>query len=166
MRSKAIFLVLAIGLSIVPSYCFSTERVDRSWLGLYPTSELDRFPTPEIEGFGFISDQARWNSVWEAFSPEPAPEIDFSREMVIYARNTIYLNELSPLYYENIAGVITAFPASTLSAIPIEDQVYWTAGTIPLEGVTHVGLTGSETLLAVPEPSVSVHGVECGLQPD
>ena len=120
------------------------------WWGEYPISELDLFPLDqEINGLGYIADQETWASVWSGFRSGPVPAVDFESELVLFARNVDFVNRLRLLSATvDEQGMAHVIVAETRTAIPIDDFVYWSAGTIPADGVFQLRSNGE--LLAIP----------------
>lgn len=124
------------------------------WQGQYPVDELHRFlADDEIGGVGYIASQETWEAVWQGFSSDAVPPVQFPNEIVVYARNVNFVNIISPLAVSlDDQGTAEVLAASTLTARPIEDFVYWSAATIPSEGVLQLGSAGQSLSVQVPEP--------------
>lgn len=97
----------------------------QSWQGDYPVSQLDLLlEVQEQQGLGFVNDAETFKSVWKAFKPgEDVPEIDFTINLVLYARNTQFFNRIRIGKVTAMNGVAELIAMETLSAMPIEDKV-------------------------------------------
>jgi acid phosphatase (class A) len=96
-----------------------------SWHGDYPVARLDLLPEKQREQpVGFIDDAKTFGGVWRAFQPAGAvPQIDFTTNLVLFARNTQFYNRIR-IGKVNVAnGAAEVLAMETMSAMPIEDKV-------------------------------------------
>jgi hypothetical protein len=117
----------------------------QSWSGTYPVAMLDRLPEAQrTTRAGYIDDDTTFYAVWEAFNPgQKAPAVDFSEQLVLFARNTVYFNRTRIVRVTLEKGVAEIVAIETLSAMPIEDIVAMSLAVVPREGV-HFVLVGDE----------------------
>ena len=143
---------------------FGQNLVSKDWQGSYPVAELDRFdPGRESNGIGYIVDQTTWTEVWTAFSDEPTPVVNFNDSLVVYARNVEFLNIISPLSVTlDQGGAADVVAASTRTARPIEDFVYWSAGVIPNNDVQFLQQGSTQLQVVAPEPTSLFLATLCG----
>jgi len=97
----------------------------QSWGGEYPVDELKRLPEGQQKfAVGYLGNDAVFKSVWASFKPgEAAPEIDFSKNIVVFHRNVNFYNRTSIFKVTLKDGVADVLAMETMSAIPIEDKV-------------------------------------------
>jgi len=150
------------------SFCFLFPMVCQAqtmlpvierWSGQYPVSELHRMPEEQmINGTGFVNNTAAWNEIWHGANQSDAPAVDFHVEIVCFAHNVEFLNIVHVTAGTvDDEGVVDVLAMQTKTARPIDDFVYWSAGTIPIAGLTHLRVAGDTLDLAVlPEPGTSL----------
>ena len=129
------------------------------WSGQYPVNELYRMPEEQmINGTGFVNNAATWNKIWHGANQSDAPAVDFHSEIVCFAHNVVFLNILHVTAGTvDDDGVVDVLAIQTKTARPIDDFVYWSAGTIPIAGLTHLRVAGDTLdLTAIPEPGTSL----------
>jgi hypothetical protein len=114
--------------------------IAQSWSGVYPVAELKRLPEGQQKSaVGYLGNTAVFKSVWEIFEPgETAPEIDFSRQLVVFHRNVNYFNRTSIFKVTLNDGVAQVLAMETLSAIPVEDKVAMAMAVIPRANVKFI----------------------------
>ena len=123
-----------------PSYFkpFNGEaKTLQSWQGDYPVAQLNLLPEMQREqAVGFIADAKTFRAVWKAFKPgEAVPEIDFTTNMVLFARNIQFYNRISIGKVSVKDGVAEVLAMETMSAIPIEDRVAMSLVVVASEGI-------------------------------
>jgi hypothetical protein len=157
------FALLIQLLCIVPllSGCCSktatvnTEPIDiallESWSGEYPVSEISRLPGGQQDmAAGYISNTETFNAIWRAFMPkEVLPVIDFSKNIVVFSRNTQFYNRTSILKVTLQGGTAEIIAMETMSALPIEEKVAMAMAVIPRDGVMAIQ-AGSEKIKVIP----------------
>jgi inhibitor of cysteine peptidase len=130
-------------------------KILQLWEGLYPAKDVNLLPDGQrAAGVGFIADAKTFAAVWKAWKgDEKAPEIDFQKNFVVFARNVQYLNMIrigGVMLKDGVADVVAM---ETMSANPIEDKLHMSAAVIAREGVKAIR-TGTETV-AVPPPDAA-----------
>lgn len=112
----------------------------QSWQGDYPTAQLKLLPENQREqAVGFIDDTKVFAGVWNAFKPgEAVPEIDFTANLVLFARNSQFFNRISIGKVNITNGVAEVLAMETMSAMPIEDKVAMSLVMVARQGITAV----------------------------
>lgn len=121
------------------------------WSNDYPLSELSRLPAGQQDtGAGYIGDVETFLPVWRAFMPmEILPAVDFSRNIVVFTRNTQFYNHTAILRVTLLEGVAEVIAMETMSANPIKDKVAMAMAVIPREGLREIKV-GSERIRIMP----------------
>jgi len=111
-----------------------------SWQGNYPLAQLNELPEGQRDrGVGCISDAGTFENVWKVFKPaEAGPEIDFKKNLVVFARNTQFFNRISIGKIDVKDGVAEVLAMETLSAMPIEDKVAMSLAVVPRKGIESI----------------------------
>ena len=101
---------------------------------------LDLLPEKQREqAAGFIGDAETFWDVWKAFKPgEAVPKIDFRNQLVLFARNTQFYNNIRIGKVNVINGVAEIMAMETMSAMPIEDKVAMSLVLVPRQGITAI----------------------------
>ena len=82
-------------------------------------------------------------------NPDQAvPEVDFTVNIVLFARNTQFYNRLSIGKVEVSGGVAELLAMETMSALPIEEKAAISLVVVPRQGIE--GLKAGETVLPLP----------------
>ena len=119
----------------------STEAsILQTWSGDYPVAQLGRLPVGKIQSsVGFVGDKATFTAVWEVFKPgENVPEVDFSKNIVVFTRNVDFYNRTSISRVTLKDGVAEVLAMETMSARPIEDRAAMALAVIPRAGVKFI----------------------------
>jgi inhibitor of cysteine peptidase len=127
----------------------------QQWQGLYPANQVNLFPEGQrAAGTGFIADAKTFGAVWKAWKGnEKLPEVDFQKNLVVFARNVQYLNIIrigGVMLKDGVADVVAM---ETMTANPIEDKLQMSAAVIAREGVKAV--RAGEATVAVPPPGAA-----------
>jgi hypothetical protein len=112
----------------------------QKWSGDFPIAHLDRLPEGQADtSIGYIGTKAVFANVWKAFKPEgPVPEVDFSKNLVVFARNVTFYNRLSIFKVTLNGDTIDVMSMETRSARPIEDNAAMAMAVIPREGIKNI----------------------------
>lgn len=112
----------------------------QQWSGDYPTVHLKWFPEGQRQArIGYIGDAAIFATIWKIFkSGEKTPDVDFSRNVIVFSRNVDFYNRISIFKITLNNGVIEIFAMETRSALPIEDNVAMSMAVIPRAGVEFI----------------------------
>jgi hypothetical protein len=79
---------------------------------------------------------ARFCFQWKAFKPgEAVPEIDFTTNRVLFARNIQFYNRISIGKVSVKDGVAEVLAMETLSAMPIEDRIAMSLVVVAGDGI-------------------------------
>ncbi len=112
----------------------------QAWSGDFPVAELGRLPTDQVkERVGYIADKATFAAVWQAMNPSLAlPEVDFTVNIVVFSRNTVFYNHTSIARVVLKNGIVEVLAIETMSSLPIEDKVAMALAVIPRTGVEFI----------------------------
>ncbi len=112
----------------------------QTWSGDYPVAQLERLPVGQSQSsVGFVGDEATFAAVWEAFKPgENVPEVDFSKNIVVFTRNVDFYNRTNIFRVTLKNGVAEVLAMETMSALPIEDWAAMALAVIPRTGVKFI----------------------------
>jgi len=112
----------------------------QNWSGDYPIVHLNRLPEGQQKlRIGYIVDAAIFATVWQAFKPgEKTPEVDFSRNLIVFSRNVDFYNRISIFKITLKDGVIEILAIETRSALAIEDKVAMALAVIQRAGVESI----------------------------
>ena len=115
-------------------------KILQSWQGDYPVARLDLLPEKQREqAVGFIGDARTFGGVWKAFKPgEVVPDVDFVANMVLFARNTQFYNNIRLGKVNVTSGVAEVIAMETMSAQPIEDRVAMSLVVVPRRGISGI----------------------------
>ena len=142
-------LLLFVAFTFMMASCaatatYSGEPKDipilQKWSGDYHIVNLKWLPEGQQKSrIGYIGDAAIFATVWKAFKPgEKTPEVDFSRNFIVFSRNVDFYNRISILKITLKDGVIKILAMETRSALPIEDKVAMAMAVIPRAGVESI----------------------------
>jgi hypothetical protein len=112
-------------------------KILQAWSGDYPLAELGRLPADQVkERMGYIGDKATFAAVWQAMSPSlPLPEVDFTADIVVFCRNTVFYNRTSIARVVLKDGIVEVLAMETMSSQHIEDKVAMAMAVISRSGV-------------------------------
>ncbi len=112
----------------------------QTWNGDFPLAHLDRLPEGQTDtSIGYIGNRAIFANVWKAFKPEePVPEMDFSKNLVVYTRNVTFYNRLSIFKITRKGDTIDIMAMETRSALPLEDHAAMAMAAIPRDGIKYI----------------------------
>jgi len=137
-----IFVILLIVCSITTTQAENANDVPiiQKWSGNYPVDQLNLLPGNQGESrVGYLGDAATFTHVWQVFKPgEIVPEVNFSKNFVVFSRNVDYYNRTSigKVTLKDEAAKILA--VETRSARPIEDRVAMSMAVIPRQGIKFI----------------------------
>ena len=137
------------GLTVLASGCATVAAQDgaprevpilQKWQGDYPVTEINRLPEGQREArVGYVGDATTFAAVWQAFrSEEPVPQVDFGRDLVVFARNVEFYNRTSIFKVVVKDGVAEVLAMETMSALPVEDKVAMALAVVPRVGVEFI----------------------------
>jgi hypothetical protein len=137
-----IFVILLIVSSITTTQAENANDVPiiQKWSGDYPADQLNLLPESQGESrIGYLGDAVTFTHVWQVFKPgENVPEVDFSKNFVVFTRNVDFYNRTSigKVTLKDEAAKILA--VETRSARPIEDRVAMSLAVIPRQGIKFI----------------------------
>jgi hypothetical protein len=107
--------------------------ISQSWSGDYPVAELKRLPEGQQKSrVGYLGNAVAFKAVWAGFKPEESvPEVDFSKNLVVFSRNVDFYNRTRILKVMLKDGTAEVIAMETMSAIPIGDKVAMAMAVIP-----------------------------------
>lgn len=154
-----LLLILCVG-PLLTGGCATTETQQagpadisllEKWSGDYPVSELGKLPEGQQDtAAGYIGDPETFIPVWRAFMPtEILPGIDFSKNLVVFSRNTQFYNRTAIFKVTLQDGTAEILAMETMSAIPIEDKVAMAMAVIPRDGIMAIR-SGGDTIAVSP----------------
>ncbi len=135
-------------LATAPSAVSEELDIEQTWSGDYPLSALDRLPSGQSrQPVGWIGDQKSFATVWAAFMPgQPVPEINFSKKLIIYSRNTTFYNRTNIFKATLSEGVVEVLAMETMSARPLEDKAAMAMAVIPRVGVRRLKVSATTSI--------------------
>lgn len=152
-------LITGSALSILLAGCATSDAdgprdlpiVDK-WNGDYPVAELDRLPEGQRDTrVGVIADDDTFTKIWDVFMPlSNTPEMDFDKNVVVFARNLQYYNRINIAKVTLRDGVAEVLAMETRSALPIEDKVAMSLAVVPRRGVNYI--QAGDAKIPVPAP--------------
>jgi hypothetical protein len=138
----ALLPALALGCGWLPARDSKPKdlRILQRWTGDYPLAELDRLPEGQRQSrVGYLGDTAAFTRFWQVFKPEtPAPTPDFSKHLVVFARNVDLYRRMLIAKVTLTRGVAEIIDVGTASEAPIEDRVAIALALIPRDGLEFV----------------------------
>jgi len=94
------------------------------------------------------SDVETFGNIWSFFKHgEAALEIDFTVNLVLYSRNTMFFNRNSIMKVNVTHGVAQVVTMETMSAMPVEDKVAMSMVVIPRSCVA--GIRNGDEIIPV-----------------
>ena len=120
----------------------------QSWSGDYPVAALDALPTGQQHNrVGYVGDDAAFVRIWQVWMPgQNVPEIDFTRNLVVFSRNAAFYNRTRIFKVTETAGVVDILAMETMSAMPVEDRVVMAMAVVPRAGIKSIRLDEAKLL--------------------
>jgi hypothetical protein len=142
MGKQRIVKCLVVGLVLagfgLPARAADEEvKIQQQWNGLYPVKKLELLPkNMRKTSLGYIGDARTFAAVWGAFKPgEKVPTVDFKDNLVVFTRNTQFLNSMQVAKVTKNDGKVSLLVIETRTSTPIEDQVHMAVIVIARKGV-------------------------------
>jgi hypothetical protein len=122
------------------------------WGGKFPVADLKALPEgQQTNGIGYIGDAKTFEAVWKALRPgDKVPPVDFTKQMVVFARNVQYLNAIKITQVTRKGDTLSVAAVQTLAAIPIKDHVNISLAVVPREGVRRLDIGTKKTIPVEP----------------
>src|SRR5207248_11422237 len=123
----------------------------------FKASELNSLPEGQRDSrVGYIADAQTFERVWEAFTPNAenpkgVPKIDFKKDIVLFLRNTQFLNSFSSVKVHLNDGKASIAAISTRTAQKINDRLNMVVLVIPRKQVRELELDANKTV-KIPPP--------------
>jgi hypothetical protein len=157
---RVAFACMMVGCAATAIYSAEPKDIPilQKWSGDYPIVHLNRLPQGQQKSrIGYIGNTATFATVWQAFKPgEKTPEVDFSRNFVVFSRNVDFYNRISIFKITLKDGVIEILAMETRSALPIEDKVAMAIAVIPREGAKFIQAGKERIPIAPSAPSADL----------
>ena len=113
--------------------------------GNFPIVALTALPEVQrTNPVGYLVNQQQLDSVMQYFQADGKvlPDVDFSSQIVLFARNTVFYNRLSIAQVTLIGETLSVLSMETRSARPIDDKVAMSLVVIPREGARFIAVAG------------------------
>jgi hypothetical protein len=155
MSRRCLVLLVVAFLAAVP-FVGAADKAEikpsEKWTGTYPTNKLDQLPKEQREtAVGYIGDAKTFKAVWKAWKPDDKlPEVDFKKNVVIFTRNTKFLNRINIAKITLEDGKLDLVALETRTANPIEDKVHMAMAVIPRKGVKNIKVGDKSIKVAAP----------------
>ena len=74
-----------------------TVAIEQQWSGFFPTAGIESLPAgQQSHAIGYFPDPEAFGRAWRRFMPQqPVPAVDFTRSLVLFARNVRFFNPTS-----------------------------------------------------------------------
>ena len=146
IRIASLVAVLAMFVSTSLSAA-EPLKPSQQWSGFYPVKQLTLLPAKQQKSpVGAIQDMKTWQAIFQALQPEmETPKIDFEKQIVVFARNTRFVNRILGLSGQLDEGTLTIRYASTRTARPIVDQLFMVVAVFPRDGIEKIS-NGQQTV--------------------
>jgi putative lipoprotein len=143
-------------------------KIFQQWQGLYPVKELSRLPEGQRDtSAGFIANPQDFARIWTSFKAnEKAPEVDFQQHIILFVRNTQFLNSTRVFKVTLTAGLLEPLAIETRSAKPIGTEVYMALVEIPREGAKAVKCGDKQVNLPAPPADSATPAPKDPVKPD
>jgi hypothetical protein len=118
--------------------------------GDFPVAGLGVLPEAQrMNPIGFIGSQMQLDKVLKYLQAgdKLLPPVDFSTQRVLYARNTVFYNHLSIAAVTLVGNTLKILSMSTLSAMPIEENVAMSLVVVPRLEAKYLEVAGEKVRL-------------------
>ncbi len=121
------------------------------WSGDFPIAALGRLPDGQQGSrVGYLASPDAFRAAWSAFKPgEAVPQVDFSKNLVVFVRNVDFYNRINIFDIRLDDGVLGVLTMETMSALPIEDKAAMAMAVVQRQGVKFIQ-SGSTRIPVVP----------------
>jgi hypothetical protein len=115
-------------------------RILQRWAGDYPLAQLDRLPEGQrLSRVGYLGDAAAFTQVWQAFKPgTPVPTLDFSKNLVVFARNVDLYRRMLIVKVTLTRGVAEIVDVESASEAPLEEKFAIALALISRDGIEFI----------------------------
>lgn len=120
---------------------------DRIWPVTLAIDALDHLSLSQRDlPIGYVDRNDAWCAIWElAENKQSPPKIDFDHEIVLFIKNTVYLNRLKLTGVHLDDGTLNLEMRNSRSARPIRDKFHAVFFVMPRSGIDSVRL-GNQSL--------------------
>lgn len=110
------------------------------WAGDYPLAQLDRLPEGQRQSrIGYLGDAGAFTQLWQVFKPgTPVPTLDFSKNIVVFARNVDLYHHTLIAKVILTRGVAEIIDVGSDSESPVEDKIAMALALIPRAGLEFI----------------------------
>ena len=154
--SRLIRVFVLLFALILPSACVTaTNDVSKELAGPvpilgtlsgdFPVSALEMLPDgQQDQSVGYLRSQKQLDTVLQSIQvgDRTFPSVDFSSQIVLYTRNTVFYNRLSIGQVLREGETLTIVAMETMSAMPITDKVAISLVTIERDGAKFLDAGG------------------------
>ena len=115
--------------------------------GDFPVSELDALPEAQrLLPVGCLASQQQVDAVLQHFQEggKGFPAVDFSTQLVLFARNTVFYNRLSIAGVTLVGDSLEVLSMSTMSAMPIKEKVAMSLAVVERSGARFIVVNGEK----------------------
>ncbi|MBE0502237.1 MAG: hypothetical protein IBX47_12440 [Desulfuromonadales bacterium] len=115
--------------------------------GDLPVSGLISLPKQQrSKPIGYLASQQQLDEVMRYFQADAAllPAVDFTTQLVLFTRNTVYYNRLSIVSVDLVGETLKVVSVSTLSAMPIQKRIAMSLVVIPRQGAKYLDVAGEK----------------------
>lgn len=115
-------------------------HIQQRWAGDFPLADLDRLPEGQRQSrIGYLGDTGAFTQLWQVLKPgTPVPALDFSKNIVIFARNVDLYRRTLIAKVTLTRGVAEIIDVGTESESPLEDKVAMALALIPRAGLEFI----------------------------
>lgn len=128
-------IVLAVTSQLPPD-------ADRTWTVTLPIEALDcLLPSQSDLQVGVVRQPDAWKAIWELTNQnQSTPKIDFDREIILFVKNTVYLNRIKLTHVHLDDRTLNLETRNSRSARPIRDKFHAVFLVMPRSGIASVRL--------------------------
>lgn len=137
----ALLVIISIGCIAAAGQLLARQLpIAEVWSGNFPVEALSILPDGQRDTpIGYIASVEEFASLWQRFKPDqPIPEVDFTRSIVIFARNTVYYNAIRIGAVNLEGGTAEVIAMETMSARPIEELVGISFVVVPRSNINRL----------------------------
>lgn len=153
LNSLLLIVFLVTSTACVPATGRSQEVVTiqipilSSLGGDFPVAELSALPEDQrMNPIGFIGSQQQLDTVLNHLQAggRLLPPVDFSTQLVLFARNTRFYNRLSIASVTLVGDTVEILSMSTMSAMPIGEKVAMSLVVVEQGGARFIAVNGEK----------------------
>lgn len=118
--------------------------------GDFPVSALTNLPEGQREqAVGYLDSQQQLGNVLQSIQAGGSllPVVDFSSQIVLFSKNTVFYNRLSIGQVLRKGDTLTILVMETRSAMPITDKVAISLAVIERDGAQFIDASGQKVMI-------------------